>query len=113
MFSSASVGFVELRIRFYAAENEIYVGEGHGAWGPRDDDPEKWMQVDFTRPYEVKGIVTQVRDLCTQLGYANLSAVFKDMAFGAAGSGFVFWLGQVGHSVANGSPPLDVSSKLC
>jgi len=50
-----------LHVTLILADNEIFVGEGHGAWSPSGDDPDKWIQVDLPRRYEVKGIITQVK----------------------------------------------------
>ena len=40
------------------------------------------------------------------LGYRLIVAVLKDIAIGAGGCGIEFQTCQIGHSVANGSPPL-------
>ena len=38
--------------------------------------------------------------------FLAVSLVAKDIAIGAGGLGFDFWAGQIGHRVANDSPPL-------
>ena len=37
------------------------LGTGHGAWEPKGSDQNPYLQVDFPREMEVKGIITQVR----------------------------------------------------
>ena len=42
-----------------------------------------------------------------------LTSVVKRFAFNAEGLGFDSWTGQIGHSVANGSPPLSTVRHRC
>ncbi|CAK8681517.1 unnamed protein product [Clavelina lepadiformis] len=43
-------------------EGGVSYGNGHGAWSPQFDDPNKWLQVDLPYHAEVKGIITQGRN---------------------------------------------------
>jgi len=47
----------------------IQKGQGHGGWQPlsQSKDPEPWLQVDFPRPVNVKGVITQGRNGIGQL----------------------------------------------
>ena len=43
----------------------------------------------------------------------SVGEVVKNITIGARGLGFDSQAGQIGHSVANGSPPFDISSERC
>ena len=62
MMISDAEGLIEIMTSqfTFSVENAIYVGNGHGAWSAKFDDPDKWIQVDFAYRSEVKGIITQV-----------------------------------------------------
>ena len=49
----------------------------------------------------------QLRILCkVNVGAIIFGETVQDIAIGSEGLGFNFRAGQIGHSVANGSPPL-------
>ena len=53
----------------FVIKDNIQKGQGHGGWQPlsQSKDPEPWLQVDFPRPVNVKGVITQV----TNSNYIN------------------------------------------
>lgn len=59
----------------FVIKDNIQKGQGHGGWQPlsQSKDPEPWLQVDFPRPVNVKGVITQV----TNSNYINKVLFYK------------------------------------